>query len=177
MTRLVQLQNGDRSGASRWSRSRSCACSTDAIPSTSSRRRRLQPGSSSRDWCEESSTGETHRTTTAVYHGDRSGGCCRRSIIPTSLHRCLVSGTGLTHLGSAKDRQAMHAVDENEMTDSMKMFRWGVEGGRPAPGQSARRRMVLQGQRHDAARARRAARHARLMQRTAAKRRRSPASI
>lgn len=47
--------------------------------------------------------------------------------------RCLVSGTGLTHLGSAKNRQAMHAASETE-TDSMKMFRWGVEGGRPAVG-------------------------------------------
>jgi hypothetical protein len=52
---------------------------------------------------------------------------------PQEPARCLVSGTGLTHLGSAKDRQAMHAVTENE-TDSMRMFRWGVEGGRPAPG-------------------------------------------
>ena len=49
--------------------------------------------------------------------------------------RCLVSGTGLTHLGSAKDRQAMHELKESELTDSMKMFRWGVEGGRPAAGQ------------------------------------------
>ena len=29
----------------------------------------------------------------------------------------------------------MHAGDGEELTDSMKMFRWGVEGGRPAPGQ------------------------------------------
>ena len=52
---------------------------------------------------------------------------------PDDPSRTLVSGTGLTHLGSAKDRQAMHAVTENE-TDSMKMFRWGVEGGRPESG-------------------------------------------
>ena len=53
---------------------------------------------------------------------------------PTEPARCLVSGTGLTHLGSARDRQAMHEMKESELTDSMKMFRWGVEGGRPAPG-------------------------------------------
>ena len=47
---------------------------------------------------------------------------------------CMVSGTGLTHLGSAKNRNAMHEAAEAELTDSMKMFRWGVEGGRPAPG-------------------------------------------
>lgn len=57
---------------------------------------------------------------------------------PTEPARILVSGTGLTHLGSAADRQAMHRGSgrpETELTDSMKMFRAGVEGGRPAPGQ------------------------------------------
>ena len=48
--------------------------------------------------------------------------------------RCLVSGTGLTHFGSAESRDRMHAetVKEN-LTDSMRMFRAGVEGGRPGP--------------------------------------------
>jgi hypothetical protein len=50
------------------------------------------------------------------------------------LSRCLVSGTGLTHLGSAQGRQSMHAVAAQDMTDSMKMFQWGIEGGRPAAG-------------------------------------------
>lgn len=49
--------------------------------------------------------------------------------------RCLVSGTGLTHLGSAQNRQAMHETPESQLTDSMKMFKLGLEGGRPAPGQ------------------------------------------
>lgn len=53
---------------------------------------------------------------------------------PEEPARCLVSGTGLTHLGSASDRHAMHGADEAQLTDSMRMFRWGVEGGRPAPG-------------------------------------------
>lgn len=53
--------------------------------------------------------------------------------------RCLISGTGLTHLGSARDRQAMHAKaltsqEFEDLTDSMKMFRWGVESGRPDAG-------------------------------------------
>jgi len=61
--------------------------------------------------------------------------------VPGAPSRLTVSGTGLTHLGSAKDRQAMHAADqkpadlEETITDSMKMFRWGVEGGRPKPGE------------------------------------------
>jgi hypothetical protein len=54
---------------------------------------------------------------------------------PTEPARCLVSGTGLTHLGSAKNRQAMHSANEREMNDSMKMFHSGVESGRPGPGQ------------------------------------------
>ena len=53
---------------------------------------------------------------------------------PAEPARCLVSGTGLTHLGSARNRQSMHASSEADLTDSMKMFRWGIEGGRPAPG-------------------------------------------
>jgi hypothetical protein len=53
---------------------------------------------------------------------------------PEEPARCLISGTGLTHLGSAQNRQAMHAVASEQLTDSMKMFRWGLEGGRPQPG-------------------------------------------
>jgi hypothetical protein len=49
-------------------------------------------------------------------------------------HRCLVSGTGLTHLGSAEARDAMHrqAARDAPATDSARMFQWGIEGGRPA---------------------------------------------
>ena len=48
--------------------------------------------------------------------------------------RCLVSGTGLTHVGSASSRNAMHGTGQ-VLTDSMRMFRAGVEGGRPPRGQ------------------------------------------
>jgi hypothetical protein len=54
---------------------------------------------------------------------------------PAEPARCLVSGTGLTHLGSAKDRDAMHDVQQSETpTDSLRMFRDGLAGGRPAAG-------------------------------------------
>jgi hypothetical protein len=53
---------------------------------------------------------------------------------PAEAARCMVSGTGLSHTGSAQNRQAMHAADEHP-TDSMRMFQWGIEGGRPAPGE------------------------------------------
>ncbi len=64
---------------------------------------------------------------------------------PDPAH-CLVSGTGLTHLGSASTRDAMHLKaksqppDEAGLTDSMRMFQWGVEGGRPPEGDPARSR-------------------------------------
>jgi len=54
---------------------------------------------------------------------------------PDEAARCMLSGTGLTHLGSARDRQSMHATTTEGLTDSMKMFRWGVDGGRPEAGQ------------------------------------------
>jgi hypothetical protein len=53
---------------------------------------------------------------------------------PHEPSRCLISGTGLTHLGSARGRQSMHAVAPEDLTDSMKIFGWGMEGGRPAAG-------------------------------------------
>ncbi len=53
---------------------------------------------------------------------------------PAHLH---LTGTGLTHLGSASARSAMHAklAGQETLTDSMKMFQMGLEGGRPASGQ------------------------------------------
>jgi hypothetical protein len=54
---------------------------------------------------------------------------------PSEPARCVVSGTGLTHMGSARNRQSMHATPEDLLTDSMKMFRWGVEGGKPRDGE------------------------------------------
>jgi len=52
---------------------------------------------------------------------------------PSHLH---LTGTGLTHLGSAATRDAMHqkAADEAKLTDSMRMFRMGIDGGKPADG-------------------------------------------
>jgi hypothetical protein len=52
---------------------------------------------------------------------------------PLEPSRCMVSGTGLSHIRSASNRQAMHAAGE-QMTDSMRMYQWGVSGGRPEGG-------------------------------------------
>ncbi|PVE59406.1 FAH family protein [Arthrobacter sp. TPD3018] len=49
--------------------------------------------------------------------------------------RLMLAGTGLTHLGSAAGRDAMHkAAAEGKQTDSMRLFLEGMEGGRPAAG-------------------------------------------
>ncbi|MGE4411017.1 MAG: AraD1 family protein [Sphingobium sp.] len=49
----------------------------------------------------------------------------------------ILSGTGLTHLGSAEGRDKMHreAMAGGKPTDSMRMFLEGLEGGKPAPGE------------------------------------------
>jgi len=56
---------------------------------------------------------------------------------PAHLH---LTGTGLTHLGSASTRDAMHIENGSqlgsaELTDSMKMFRMGIKGGKPVAGE------------------------------------------
>ena len=49
-----------------------------------------------------------------------------------------VTGTGLTHLGSAEGRDKMHKnlADPSTLTDSMRMFKLGLEGGKPEKGQA-----------------------------------------
>ena len=77
----------------------------------------------------------------AIYNGSSEW----RLLVPIDHpepSRCLVSGTGLTHYGSAVSRDRMHTgTSETEqdrgpgikedLTDSMRMFRAGLEGGRP----------------------------------------------
>ena len=54
---------------------------------------------------------------------------------PDSAH-LILTGTGLTHLGSAEGRDKMHKAAQagDQLTDSMRMFLMGVEGGKPDPG-------------------------------------------
>ncbi|MBZ5758058.1 MULTISPECIES: AraD1 family protein [Rhizobium] len=57
---------------------------------------------------------------------------------PDAAHLHL-TGTGLTHLGSAATRDSMHKKTSEEaeetLTDSMKMFRMGLENGKPKNGE------------------------------------------
>ncbi len=56
---------------------------------------------------------------------------------PDPAH-CLVTGTGLSHLGSAQARNEMHTKLKDtgtNLTDSMKMFKLGLDGGKPESGE------------------------------------------
>lgn len=60
-------------------------------------------------------------------------------IIPPVDHpdpaHCIITGTGLTHLGSMAQRNSMHKTDDkHQKTDSQKMFEMGLEGGKPKSG-------------------------------------------
>ncbi|HET8548239.1 MAG TPA: GguC protein, partial [Bryobacteraceae bacterium] len=70
-----------------------------------------------------------------IYHGYSEWRLRPPILHPLEPTRVIVSGTGLTHRRSAANRQAMHtASSEAPVTDSMRMYDWGVEGGRPQPG-------------------------------------------
>lgn len=63
-------------------------------------------------------------------------------MLPPIMHpdpaRLWVTGTGLTHLGSAAARDSMHSdvEDDSGLTDSMKMFNMGLRNGKPDPGET-----------------------------------------
>ncbi|MCK5425178.1 MAG: hypothetical protein KAI89_07380 [Emcibacter sp.] len=65
-------------------------------------------------------------------------------LLPPFTHpdpnQCTISGTGLTHLGSASSRDKMHSsisAPNDELTHTMRMFKMGVEGGKPADADQA----------------------------------------
>ena len=69
---------------------------------------------------------------TSLIHED----CLLAPIDHPEPARLYLTGTGLTHLGSAETRDAMHrkADDGSARTDSMKLFQLGLEGGKPMNG-------------------------------------------
>lgn len=79
----------------------------------------------------EASVGETLEYD-AVYSGASGWRVLPCFDHPDEPARCLISGTGLTHRKGAENRNAMHGGAE--VTDSMRMYDLGVEGGRPAHG-------------------------------------------
>ncbi len=88
-------------------------------------------------------TGETLAQVAARHgHGepvDLPAALAEGRVLPPIDHpdpaHCLLTGTGLTHLGSAEGRDGMHkTAAAGQATDSMRMFLLGVEGGKPAGG-------------------------------------------
>ena len=74
---------------------------------------------------------------TVAYAELAESGCLRAPLDHPDPAHCFVTGTGLTHLGSADTRDSMHRKiggPEEALSDSMKMFRLGVEGGKPRDG-------------------------------------------
>lgn len=70
-----------------------------------------------------------------VYEGKSGWGLLPAFDHPDDPNSCMVSGTGLTHKASAENRNKMHEKQEAaQLTDSMQMYLWGQEGGRPEAG-------------------------------------------
>ena len=70
-----------------------------------------------------------------VYHGRSDWTLLPSFDCPSNPYGCLLSGTGLTHKNSALNRQIMHQESGgNQLTDSMIMYQWGVDGGQPPNG-------------------------------------------
>ena len=70
----------------------------------------------------------------AVYEGKSEWKLLPSFDNPDILSNCIVSGTGLTHHSSALNRNVMHQTETGTLTDSMKVYQWGVEGGKPGVG-------------------------------------------
>jgi hypothetical protein len=82
---------------------------------------------------------DARRTDESVdLHAELAAGRLLAAIDHPDPARLMMAGTGLTHLGSAEGRDAMHkaAASTDRPTDSMRMFLDGVEGGKPRPGEA-----------------------------------------
>jgi hypothetical protein len=84
---------------------------------------------------------EQHKTGVRLFYEAVYTGRDPWKILPSFDHphdpmHCLVSGTGLTHRASAENRASMHRKLQagEDVSDSMKMYLWGEEGGKPAKG-------------------------------------------
>lgn len=71
----------------------------------------------------------------AVYEGNSEWKLLPAFDHPDDVSKLMLAGTGLTHKASAENRDKMHmAKAESELTDSMKIYLMGVEGGHPQKG-------------------------------------------
>lgn len=92
---------------------------------------------------ERSSLAAIAKTLASSKGEDYAGALKERRVLSPVDHpdpaHCIITGTGLTHLGSASARDSMHKkldTKEAELTDSLKMFKMGLEGGKPGKGKA-----------------------------------------
>jgi hypothetical protein len=85
----------------------------------------------------------TAKTLATATTEDYAAALKEKRVLPPLTHddaaHCIITGTGLTHLGSASARDSMHQKlegGEAALTDSLKMFKQGLEGGKPAKGKA-----------------------------------------
>ncbi len=136
MVHLVQIKNGDTRRVAIVDGSQlRCLAGVESVYALA--QESVRKGEALSKYAESLATGET-LDYDAIYKGTSEWHLLSPIDVPGAPSKLLVAGTGLTHLGSAKDRQAMHKAENPKaaetMTDSMKMFQWGVEGGRPEEG-------------------------------------------
>ena len=137
MLRLVQIRNGSlRRVALVEEPNLHCLTTVASVYELASAC--IGEGASLSGRAQELATGEK-LSYDAVYSGESEWSLLLPVDIPDAPERVLVAGTGLTHLGSAKDRQAMHLQTATDAakpkTDSMRMFESGLAGGRPKEGE------------------------------------------
>lgn len=100
-------------------------------------REAIANGVSIEELLDEDSTGGPTLNYEEIYDGRRDWSLLPCFDHPTDPAHCLVTGTGLTHKASAESRQSMHIHADGTaepLTDSMKMYRIGLEGGAPPTG-------------------------------------------
>ncbi|MDP9175059.1 MAG: GguC protein [Planctomycetota bacterium] len=135
MIRLVQISIGQQRRVAAVEEPRLCLLAA-VFASTYSFAAAAVAGSTSISQLIEANKTAEYLDYDAVYGGKSPWKLLPPIDHPDEPGRCLVSGTGLTHLGSARERQSMHmGASDQALTDSMRMFRWGVEGGKPLAGE------------------------------------------
>jgi hypothetical protein len=137
LVRLIQIGNGSlRRVALVTEPHLNCLAGAESVYELASAC--IRDGASLSSRVQELATGES-LSYDEIYSGKCGWRLLRPIDVPGAPERVLVSGTGLTHLGSAKDRQAMHVqhatTAAKPVTDSMRMFELGIAGGRPGQGE------------------------------------------
>ena len=128
--RLVQLRSGTGQAIVAAVQDDGSAVRLDVASTYVLASNAIESGSSLADTATQCATDETVDLEAAAADGRLLPPIEHRD--PAHLH---MTGTGLTHLGSAEGRDKMHkAAAAGSVTDSMRMFLMGLEAGKPEDG-------------------------------------------